>query len=225
MSFTMASWVWIWDAARRLEQARRLSADLAVAEERLRFAAELHDIQGHHLQVIPLKSELAARLAEHDAAAAAEHMKAVHELARTALADTREVVRGYRRVSLAAELANAAKVLTAAGIHCPPPDEHASTQLPEQVRRLFGLAVRDATTNVLRHSDATAADLQLRIKGNTAQLAVRNDGARSTHRGGGTGLASLAERFADAGGTLDCTREGEVFDLVGTVPISGNVRA
>ena len=107
---------WFWELVHRLEAARRLEGQLAVADERLRFAADLHDIQGHHLQVIALKSELATRLAEADPPAAAAQMAEVQEHARTALADTREVVQGYRQTPLTEELANATRVLEAAGI-------------------------------------------------------------------------------------------------------------
>ena len=113
---TMLGLLWGWEVAARLERARRLSAELAVADERLRFAADLHDIQGHHLQVIALKSELAARLARTDPARAAAEMEEVQRLAAKALDDTRAVVQGYRRTSLDEEIANATRVLAAAGI-------------------------------------------------------------------------------------------------------------
>jgi two-component system, NarL family, sensor histidine kinase DesK len=82
---TMLGILWGWEVAARLERARRLSAELAVKDERLRFAADLHDIQGHHLQVIALKSELAARLAQTDPARAAVEMQQVQRLSTAAL--------------------------------------------------------------------------------------------------------------------------------------------
>jgi two-component system sensor histidine kinase DesK len=122
----MLGLLWGWEVAARLERARRLAAELAVADERLRFAADLHDIQGHHLQVIALKSELAARLADADPARAAAEMREVQRLSTEALQDTRAVVQGYRRTSLDEEITNATRVLAAAGIDAdcrstPPP--------------------------------------------------------------------------------------------------------
>ena len=110
--------VWMLRVVDHLDRARRLESAAAVTGERLRFAAELHDIQGHNLQVIALKSELAERLAGVDPERAVAEMREVQELARQALGDTRAVVQGYRRVTLETELANAARVLTAAGIDC-----------------------------------------------------------------------------------------------------------
>ncbi|UPZ27268.1 histidine kinase [Streptomyces sp. LRE541] len=108
--------LWAWDTARRLDEARRLEAELAVRDERLKFAANLHDIQGHHLQVISLKSELAARVVDTDPARAAAEMREVRQLAADALSDTRAVVQGYRRTTLDDEITNATRVLAAAGI-------------------------------------------------------------------------------------------------------------
>ncbi|MGI5289991.1 sensor histidine kinase [Nonomuraea polychroma] len=172
--------LWAWDVAERLNAARRLSAELAVKDERLRFAADLHDIQGHHLQVIALKSELAARLAQADPARAAEEMKEVRRLATDALRDTRAVVQGYRRVTLEEEIANATKVLAAAGIDARMELDPAATPdlLPDPGRRLLGLVMREATTNVVRHSRARHAEVVYRIAAGMACLRVSNDGAR-----------------------------------------------
>ncbi|TMR05036.1 histidine kinase, partial [Nonomuraea turkmeniaca] len=162
--------LWAWDVAERLNAARRLSAELAVKDERLRFAADLHDIQGHHLQVIALKSELAARLAGADPARAAEEMNEVRRLAADALRDTRAVVQGYRRVTLEEEIANATRVLAAAGIDARMELDPAAAPglLPDPGRRLLGLVMREATTNVLRHSRARQAEVSLRITGHQA---------------------------------------------------------
>ncbi|WP_306210139.1 sensor histidine kinase [Actinoplanes sp. RD1] len=144
--------LWVQQVAERADQARRG----AVTAERDRFAAELHDIQGHTLQVIVLKSELAARLAGADPGRAAAEMRQVETLAREALRDTREVVHGYRPVSLTDEIANAARILAAAGVQCHTPS---SIHVSPEHERLLALLVREATTNMLRHSTATRAGI------------------------------------------------------------------
>lgn len=222
VAWVMLGMLWAWDIAERLNHARRLAAELAVKDERLRFAADLHDIQGHHLQVIALKSELAARLVEADPARAAAEMKEVQRLSTDALEDTRAVVHGYRRTTLDEEIANAVKVLAAADIDTRmelDPDAVART-LPETNRHLLGLVMREATTNVLRHSQARHAAVDYRITDGLARLRVSNDGAADPPRASaGTGLRTLAERLAAAAGTLTWERGGDRFEVVASLPV------
>ncbi|MCG5217015.1 histidine kinase [Streptosporangium soli] len=212
--------LWAWDVAEQLNAARRLSAELAVKDERLRFAADLHDIQGHHLQVIALKSELAARLTRADPERAVMEMNEVRLLAADALRDTRAVVQGYRRVTLEEEIANATSVLAAAGIDArmdlaPSPD-----QLPTQSRHLLGLVMREATTNVLRHSRARHAEIDYRVTGDQAHLEVGNDGALNPPGPDpGTGLSTLAERLRSAGGELTWQHDVDRFVVAVRLPI------
>jgi two-component system, NarL family, sensor histidine kinase DesK len=214
--------LWAWDVAGRLNQARRLSAELAVKDERLRFAADLHDIQGHHLQVIALKSELAARLAQTDPARATAEMQEVRRLAAEALRDTRAVVQGYRRTALDDEIANATRVLAAADIDARMRlDADAGTdRLSETSRNLLGLVVREATTNVLRHSHARRAEVDYHVTAGLAQLRMGNDGAVG-HPGAaaGSGLRMLAERLAAAGGRLTWERDGDRFVVAASLPL------
>nr|WP_241732939.1 histidine kinase [Aeromicrobium phoceense] len=179
-------------------------ADLAAVRERLRLAADLHDVQGHHLQVIALKAELAERQLDSDPDAARASMAEVQQIARAAITETKEIVRGYRRTSLREEIANAAAVLEATGAEV-------VVECSEDLDRpLFALALREATTNILRHSDATS----VRISAVPDRLTIVNDGAAepavSSH---GSGLASLTERVAAAGGRLSVRREGDVFTV------------
>jgi two-component system, NarL family, sensor histidine kinase DesK len=219
---TLLGLLWGWEVAARLERARRLSAELAVAGERLRFAADLHDIQGHHLQVIALKSELAARLAEADPARAAAEMREVQRLATEALQDTRAVVQGYRRTSLDAEIANATRVLAAAGIDARlQVDPAANTdRLSETTRHLLGLLMREATTNVLRHSQARRTEVDYRVEAGVARLRVCNDGAVAGPSAlSGTGLDMLAERLAAVGGRLTREHDGDRFVVAASLPL------
>lgn len=215
-----------WQVAARLDDARRLAGQLAVADERLRFAADLHDIQGHHLQVIALKSELAARLAQADPARAADQMREVQQLAGDALRETRALVQGYRRTTLDAEIANASKVLTAAGVDVRADvDADLAASLPQAPRSLLGLVVREATTNLLRHSRATRAAFVLVPDDAGARLVIDNDGVApdpagvsgTGGTGDGTGLASLAERLDAVGGRLSWTSDDDRFVVTATV--------
>jgi two-component system sensor histidine kinase DesK len=220
---TLLGLLWGWEVAARLEQARRLAAELAVADERLRFAADLHDIQGHHLQVIALKSELAARLAQTDPALAAEQMQQVRRLSVDALRDTRAVVQGYRRTSLDEEIANATRVLAAAGIDARMQLDADTDRLSETSRHLLGLIMREATTNVLRHSQARHTDLDYRVEAGMARLRVGNDGAAlgpSASRG--TGLDVLAERLAAVGGTLTWEHDSDRFVVAASLPLDAS---
>ncbi|MFC3999376.1 sensor histidine kinase [Nocardiopsis sediminis] len=222
-AWTTLGMLWAWDVAERLNTGRRLAAELAVARERLRFAADLHDIQGHHLQVIALKGELAARLAGPDPARAAEEMREVQRLAADALRDTRAVVQGYRRTTLEAEIANATRVLAAAGIEVAADvDPAAADRLPASGRNLLGLVVREATTNLLRHSGARSAEVGHRITGGSARLRVANDGAAApSGTEAGTGLRALAERLEAAGGGLTWHHRDGRFVVEAWFPLSG----
>jgi two-component system sensor histidine kinase DesK len=220
--------LWAWDLTERLNQTRRLAAELAVKDERLRFAADLHDIQGHHLQVIALKSELAARLVEVDPARATAEMKEVQRLSTDALQDTRALVQGYRRTTLDSEIANAARVLAAADIDTRMQrDPGASTSaLSETSRHLLGLVMREATTNLLRHGQARHAEVDYRVTDGFARLRVRNDGTIDPPRSGaGTGLRTLAERLKAAGGTLTWARNGHRFEVVASLPVEAQADA
>ena len=219
--------LWIWDLAVQQEQSRKTAEALAVAEERLRFAADLHDIQGHHLQAIALKGELAQRLIGRDDELARQHAGEVAELARTALRETREVVQGYRRASLGTEIANAVGVLRAAGIETTVEGDAAG--VPPPLQPLFGALVREGTTNVLRHSRARRCTVLIEVVDGQVCVRLRNDGVPADFGGadagegggsdageGGAGLAGLRERFATVGGRVDVGRAGpEGFELVG----------
>jgi two-component system sensor histidine kinase DesK len=209
--------LWIWDMAVQQEQSRKTAEALAVAEERLRFAADLHDIQGHHLQAIALKGELAQRLIGRDDDLARQHAGEVAELARTALKETREVVQGYRRASLGTEIANAVGVLRAAGIETTVEGDAAG--VPPPLQPLFGALVREGTTNVLRHSRARRCHVLIDVVEGQVCVRLRNDGVPADFAradDAGAGLAGLRERFATVGGRVDGgPLDPEGFELVG----------
>lgn len=198
-----------------LVEAREELARNAVAEERMRFARDLHDLLGHSLSLIALKSELAGRLAERDPARARQEMADVEDAARRALAEVRDAVSGYRQVSLAQALAEARSALSAAGIALRAPSS--AEPLPAAVDAVLGWVVREATTNVLRHSGARSVSVDV-VHGNDVVLTVTDDG-----RGGtaprGAGLAGLAERVEALGGRLEAgPAGGRGFRLTAVVP-------
>lgn len=218
---------WIWHLIVRLDQARTVSGQLAVARERLRFASDLHDIQGHHLQMIALKAELADRLLSTETPthlrAAQDSIAEVRALAEQAQSETRQLVRDLRVVSLPEELANAKDVLEAAGIvvdvNLDPAVKHTLTV---STTRLFGLAVREATTNILRHANATEVTIRLRAN-DALHLAMINDGVAQTLPtvdSQGTGIAGLRTRFTEADGSITATAFEDTFTLQATLPMT-----
>ncbi|MQM27748.1 sensor histidine kinase [Glycomyces albidus] len=207
--------LWHYRVAQELEQARGLAADLAVAEERLRFAGELHDIQGGHLQAIMLKAQVARRYRESDPDLAAEEIRAVEELAREALRDMRAVVGGYRKTALADEIGSAARILKSAGVEASVPD--AAPSLDEDTERLLGLLVREATTNLIRHAEPTSANVSIVEVDAEVTVTVVNDGAAEPAEGG-NGLSMLAQRFGEAGGRVEHALDGDRWTIKGTLP-------
>lgn len=216
--------LWWWQIVVELDRHRRTAGELAVTQERLRFASDLHDIQGHHLQVISLKSELAERLLAIDPDAAREHLHETRLIAKQALEETRRLVAGYREVELDDELENAREVLAAAGAHC----ELRVGELPTDAatRSVLASVVREATTNILRHSEATHVRIALAVSADLVTLEIVNDGvARAVTDGAGrvpgSGLTGLRDRLATVDGRLEAglASSGERFELRATVPV------
>jgi two-component system sensor histidine kinase DesK len=181
-----------------LSAARKDMADLAVQEERNRFARDLHDILGHSLTVITVKAELAGKLIEANPGRAAAEVADVESLARAALADVRAAVAGYRELSLAGELVSARSALQAAQIKADLPTT--VDEVPEENRELFAWVVREGVTNVVRHSGAK----RCRIRITADQIEVLDDGKGPTPGGGasGHGLVGLRERADKVGAAV-----------------------
>ncbi len=187
---------------RELHEAREELALLAVSEERLRIARDLHDLLGHSLSVIALKSELAGRLLERDPARASREIDDIQTVTRQALAEVREAVQGYRAQGLADALDAARSALRAAGIECeldPPPD-----RLPADVEAVLAWAVREGATNVVRHSGANRCSIRVRAEASRAAVEVEDNGAsQEAIARSGSGLTGLAERAQGVHGTLE----------------------
>jgi two-component system sensor histidine kinase DesK len=180
----------------------RLAAADAVIEERLRFARDLHDLLGHSLSVIVLKAELARRLLDRgdDRDRVQAEIADLEQIARRALDEVREAVTGYRARSLAAELQHAHAALEAAGVAVH--TRVTAPALPPDIDDLLAWVVREASTNIVRHSRARRADIELTVVDGSARLEIRNDGVVPGAAPPGSGLVGLRERVALAGGQL-----------------------
>ncbi|MEE4543417.1 sensor histidine kinase [Streptomyces sp. V4-01] len=205
---------------RELREARETVAHLAATEERLRLARDLHDLLGHSLSLITLKSELAGRMLPDRPQDAAQQVADIEKVSRQALVDVREAVSGYRRPTLAAELAAARGALASAGIAARLPAAERPAGLGSQGEGALAWALREAVTNVVRHSGAATCVVALRVEDGLATLTVSDDGRGPVaDQRSGNGLTGLTERLILAGGTLDTGRSGDGgFRLTATVP-------
>lgn len=219
---------------RELRVARAEVARLAVADERLRFARDLHDLLGRSLSLIALKSELAAQLIPAAPERAVAEVRDVEQVARTALQEVRDAVAGYRQPTLTGELRAAAEILAAAGIAFS--HDKAPAALPPPVEAVLAWAVREGVTNVIRHSRARSCTVRLQTSSSEVGVTVRDDGrgkATDTRTGvaipgkaGGHGLAGLRERVAALGGTSRSgPQAGGGFQLTIAIPLAGGGEA
>lgn len=196
-----------------LMQMRAENERLLLAQERSRFARDLHDILGHSLTVIAVKAELAHRLLSVEPGRAEQELMDLERLSREALADVREAVEGYRTITLPGEIARARIALDAAGIRAALPSSADDVAGP--LRELFAWAIREGVTNVVRHSTATQCTVDL----TAALVRVCNDGHQPGPVVEGHGLRGLRERAEAVGArvTVQSTRPGEfVLEVRGT---------
>lgn len=186
-------------ANRKLRLAQEEIEHLATVAERERIARDLHDVLGHTLSLIVLKSELAARIAEQDPARAAGEMRDVETVARTTLQDVREAIRGYR-TGIQDEVQRARAMLRAADI-----DAHFALEpvsLERAAEEALALALREAVTNVVRHSRAATCRIRIAREGADVQLDVQDDG-RGDAYAEGAGLRGMRERIEATEGAVE----------------------
>jgi two-component system sensor histidine kinase DesK len=185
---------------RRLRKANEEIEQLAKVAERERIARDLHDVLGHTLSMITLKSELAGKLMDRDPARAGKEIREVEQISRQALSEVRDAIRGYRAQGLVAELAQAKSTLETAGVtvQC---DAATTVKLPAVQESVLSLAVREAVTNVVRHAQARTCRLRVEQQNGSCRLQIHDDG-----RGGssieGNGLRGMRERVEMLGGTF-----------------------
>ena len=199
--------LWLAAMVRELDDAREALAQLAVAEERLRFARDLHDVTGRDLSVIAVKAELVAQLAEREDPRTVEHGREVAQIARASLTEIRALGRGYREVDLATELRGTASLLRSAQAEVVVHGE--SDDVPARHRGTAAWVLREGGTNILRHADPSSVTITLGPDGVT----LVNDGSPGTAVvTEGSGLTGMRERLGD-GAALTTRREGGSFTL------------
>jgi two-component system sensor histidine kinase DesK len=241
--------MWWWDVLVAVDRARASEGRLAATQERLRVATDVHDLQGHHLQVIALQLELAERLIDTDPSAALEQLRLARSSVDEARQGTRDLATRFRSVPLRDELANAADLLRAAGTSA---EVVADPDADSAPARVLGPVIRETTTNVLRHGGGAWARLSLTRTGSTWRFETSNDaiggearpmtggprgepreerreerrqgdggggGAGGPDDGGGAGLPGIERRVAEAGGTVEVRRGRSSFALVVTIPV------
>ncbi|MFC7548650.1 sensor histidine kinase [Plantactinospora sp. GCM10030261] len=190
---------WLTRALAELSAARAALAEAAVQGERRRILRDLHDLLGQSLSAVSLKGDLALRLLPRDPEAARAEMIGLVSVARTAIRDARTVARDTRRVSLRTEIDGAVALLAAAGVQADV--RLAEEPMSSQVEELLAWAVREGTTNMLRHSEARRCWMRVDRQGDRVRLEMVNDGARAGG-GEGSGLAGLSDRARALAGSV-----------------------
>ena len=204
--FTVQSSLWLLGVVTELDHGRRNQAALAVAEERLRFSRDVHDVLGRRLSTIAVQAELAATLARRGDERTAEKILEVRATAHDALREARQLARGYRPLDLGQELDGAVSLLRSAGIGC----DAVLGDLPEAWHEPAARVVREAVTNVLRHSTAT----HVRIRCDAHGVEVTDDGGPArTATADGSGLRTLADDLAPLGARLGSGPTGTGFEV------------
>ena len=201
---------------RKLRKANEEIENLAKVAERERIARDLHDVLGHTLSVITLKSELAGKMMDRDPQRAAKEIREVEEISRQALSDVRDAIRGYRAKGLAAELAQAKATLETAGIsvQC---DAATTLQIPAMQESVLSLAVREGVTNVVRHARASRCQLRVEQENGSCRLEIQDDGQGFVSVEG-NGLRGMRERVEMLGGKLErANRSGTTLTI--TLPL------
>ncbi|MFB4315015.1 sensor histidine kinase [Actinomadura sp. 21ATH] len=204
---------WYYDLVEELAESRERQAELAVVRERVRFAGDLHDIQGHTLHVVKLKAALARKLVRTDADRAEEELREIHALVGDTIAQTKELAYAQRRLNLSAELENAKNLFEAAGIRVRV-DREAGAGAGTAADELLGQVLRETTTNILRHAQAGQVRITLTEEG----ITIVNDGAQEAPLPELSGLAALRERVADDGGELTVERKDGRFVTAAAFP-------
>ncbi|MGP5304533.1 sensor histidine kinase [Brachybacterium alimentarium] len=199
--------LWLAAMVQELDDAREAQAQLAVAEERLRFARDLHDVTGRDLSVIAVKAELVAQLAEREDPRAVDHGREVAQIARTSLSEIRALVRGYREADLVTELRGTASLLRSA--HAEVTIHGEADDVPVRHAGTAAWVLREGGTNILRHADPSAVTITLSPGGVT----LVNDGSPGPDEVlEGSGLIGMRERLG-AGSALSIHRESGTFTL------------
>ncbi len=221
--FIMRSVIWSITTSWELRAAREEIARLAVTNERLRIARDLHDLLGLNLSLIALKSELAGRLVNIAPARAANEIHDVENVARSTLQEVRDAVSSYRQPTLASELHAAQEILTAAGIaYRYEGNEQAVDNLPQTIEAVLSWIVREGVTNVIKHSRAHQCLINIGQDSKQIRIEISDDGNgdSSASSSVGNGLRGLAERISVLGGHFEAgPHKGSGFFLSTSIPL------
>ena len=183
----------------KLRMAHEEIEQLAKTAERERIARDMHDILGHSLSLIVLKSELAGRLLDNQPTRAALEIAEIETTARQALAEVRKTITGYRSEGFASELTRAAQVLETAGVRLNRPAK--APYLTPRHEATLSLVLREAVTNIVRHAGASECSIEVSTAEDRTQLVIADDG-RGDIRQEGNGLRGMRERVQELGGSL-----------------------
>lgn len=205
----------------RLRMAQEEVEHLAKVAERERIARDLHDVLGHTLSVIILKSELAGKLIDRDPERAKAEIADVEQTSRSALAEVRNTIRGYRAHSLEAELKQALAMLETAGVMAD--SQTAAVSLTPAQESVVALVVREAVTNIVRHADAHHCSLRLAPANGTCRLEIQDDG-RGGSQTEGNGLRGMRERVEALGGSLQRETTGGTRLKIEFPLVQGNIK-
>ncbi|MFJ1755862.1 sensor histidine kinase [Kitasatospora sp. NPDC088134] len=214
------------DLVIEVHRSRAELATLAVAQERLRFARDLHDLLGYSLSAITLKCELAYRLVPSQSELAQQELTEILQTARQALSDVRAVARGYREMSLGAEAESAKAMLATLGVRCTVRLDFGL--LPQQVETVLATVLREGLTNMLRHSKVEECEISAVRDGRTVRFRLANDGVgravpaqadrehadRVRDTAGGSGIGNLTTRVRELGGALTAGPHGQDWFVV-----------
>jgi len=184
----------------KLRMAQEEIEHLAKVAERERIARDMHDVLGHTLSVIILKSELAGKLIDKDPERAKHEIRDVEQTSRQALADVRNTIRGYRVQSLCEELKQAKATLETAGVTVK--SETAQVKLTPAQESIAALIVREAVTNVVRHAGAQTCVLRLASLKDRCLIEIQDDG-QGCNGAEGNGTRGMRERIMTLGGTFE----------------------
>ncbi|WP_347862009.1 sensor histidine kinase [Salimicrobium sp. PL1-032A] len=192
-----------------LEDAKERISQLMITEERERIARDLHDTLGQKLSMIGLKSELAEKLAEKKPAQAREEMKDIHETARTALKEVREMVSDMRVASLEDEWFRSRQMIETAGMDFKAEGTPANQNLPPLIEHALSMCLKEAITNVVKHSDATSCEISINHCRVETSLTVTDNGKgfEPEDLSDGNGLRGMKERLEFVNGSIEVTKQ------------------
>ncbi|UOQ84179.1 sensor histidine kinase [Gracilibacillus salinarum] len=203
----------------QLEDANRKIAELAIMEERHRIARDLHDTLGQKLSMIGLKSELSAKLMERNQEAAKQELKDVQDTARQALKEVREMVSDMKSIQVEDEIEHAKQLLKLAGIACEVKAEADIDRIPILIENVISMCLKEAVTNIVKHSNASKCCLRLRDTEEATHLQVIDNGVGTTGKNKfGNGLTGMKERLDFVNGTLRIHSSSEGFEVLVSVP-------